>query len=83
MEPEKTDRDVLYQIGNIAGRPTTHYASAATQAGQMRVMLDEITALIQKQLKIEFPTPDPEKYRTNPGLSITHAGGITYIRRAD
>jgi hypothetical protein len=78
---EQSDRDVLFEIGNIAGRPTTHYASAATQAGQMRVMLDEITALIQKQLKVEFPTPDPEKFRTNPSLTMVKAGGITYIGR--
>jgi hypothetical protein len=41
-------KDLLCDIGNIVGRPTTHYASKATQLEQQSNKLDDIFELVRK-----------------------------------
>jgi hypothetical protein len=64
----QTPEETLAEIGNVAGRPETHYASLRTRYEQSQAKLAEISRLVQEQLCGVIPQPDPEKYRTNPGV---------------
>jgi hypothetical protein len=64
MTPEET----LAKIGNVAGRPDTHYASPRVSLEQAQAKLAEISRLVQEQLCAVIPQPDPDKFRTNPSM---------------
>src|ERR1035441_6990674 len=59
-----TDREALEKIGNIVGRPTTHYASADSQLAQQAKKLDEIFHVVREQIMPRTPTLD--KFSLHP-----------------
>lgn len=78
MNDTKTDRELLYDIANLVGAPTMDYAPEY-KAQEMRDRLDKVSALIIAHLGLRIPEEDPEKYRTNPGLTITIIGDKKYV----
>ncbi len=77
-DTKKTDRELLYEIANLVGAPTMDY-SPEYVVKEQRDRLDKVAALIINQLGLTVPDEDPEKYRTNPGLTITIIGGKKYV----
>jgi hypothetical protein len=67
MPKTKTDKEVLMEIGNIIGAPTTMYFGAS-EVKEWRERAHKISALIQWHLGIPQPAYDSEKYRQNPGI---------------
>jgi hypothetical protein len=66
--PQQSDRDALCEIGNLAGRPDTHYASPSVRLTEANRKLEEIAKIVQTQLGAVRPPVDPDKYRSNPGI---------------
>jgi len=74
----KTDREALIEIGNIIGAPTMSYCPEyAVKELQERV--GKVSDIIIAQLGLTKPVDDPEKHRTNPGLTIATIDGIKYV----
>lgn len=74
----RTPEETLNEIGNIAGRPDTHYASVRFRYHEALAKLREISELVQEQFGGAQRPQDPDKFRQ--GLTLSRTFDKSHVR---